>query len=139
MSVSKSANTQNENGGKEMLNRNWGLERIWSGLGWGIFFILIGFLIFASNKGWMTGGEGWLYLAIGAGVILILEFLVHLFADQANRWGGFGSLVVGLSLVYIGVAFLYGFGDWWPLVLVPVGAGYIVRGIQHSRKHTYVS
>jgi hypothetical protein len=42
-------------------------------------------------------------------------------------------------MVYIGVAFLYGFGDWWPLVFVPVGAGYIVRGIQHGRKHTYVS
>lgn len=139
MSASKTVTTQNEKEGKEMLNKNWGLERIWSGLGWGIFFILIGFLIFATNKGWLTGGEGWLYLAIGAGVILIIEFLVHLFADRDNRWSGFSSLVVGLSMVYVGAAFRFGFGDWWPLVFVPVGLGYITKGILQHKKHTYAS
>jgi hypothetical protein len=122
-----------------MINKTWGLERIWSGLGWGIFFILIGFLIFAANKGWITGGEGWLYMAIGAGSILIIEFLVHLFTDRSNRWSGFGSLVVGLSMVYIGAAFRFGFGDWWPLVFLPIGIGYITRAIWYSRRHTYTS
>jgi hypothetical protein len=139
MSVSKTESNKNENGGAKMQNKNWGLERIWSGLGWGIFFILMGGLIFASNKGWVTGGEGWLYFAIGTGAILIVEFLAHFFSNQANRWSGLGSLVVGLSMVYIGIAFLNGFGDWWPLVFVPVGVGYIAKGILQHRNHRYAS
>jgi len=122
-----------------MQNKNWGLERIWSGMGWGIFFILIGGLIFAGNKGWVSESHGWLYFAIGTGAILIIEFLVHFFSNQVNRWSGLGSLVVGLSMVYIGAAFLYGFGDWWPLVFVPVGVGYITKGILQHRNHTYAS
>jgi len=74
-----------------MQNKNWGLERVWSGLGWGIFFILIGGLIFAGNKGWVSESHGWLYFAIGTGAILIIEFLVHFFSNQANRWSSLGQ------------------------------------------------
>jgi hypothetical protein len=126
---------RNEKGGKEMLNNDWRLERIWSGLGWGAFFILVGGLIFAANKSWITGGDGWLYLAIGTGIIMIIEFLVHYFANRDNRWKASGSLIVGLSLVYVGAAFRFGFGDWWPLVFVLVGFGYITKGVwQHSNR-----
>ncbi len=138
MSVSKSENIQNKNGGKEMLSKNWGFDRIWSGLGWGIFFILIGSLIFAGNRGWLNGGEGWLYFAIGVGGIFIVGFLVRYFADRGHRWVGFGGLMVGIALVYVGVVFLNGLGDWWPLVLIPIGIGFLVKGIWSHNSQSYV-
>ncbi len=121
-----------------MENKNWNLETVWSGIGWGILFILAGFLIFADNKGWTPGGVGWLYFAIGLGGIFIIGFLVRYFGNPGHRWGGFGGLVVGIALVYIGIAFLNGFGDWWPLVLVPVGIGFLVKSIWHHNSQSYV-
>ncbi len=121
-----------------MENKNWSLEKVWSGIGWGILFILVGLLIFADNKGWTPGGVGWLYFAIGLGGIYIVGFLVRYFGNPNHRWGGFGGLAVGVALVYIGIAFLYGFGDWWPLVLIPVGIGILVNGIWHRNSQSYV-
>jgi hypothetical protein len=137
MSVLKSEQVQKENGEKEILNKNRRLERIWSGLGWGIFFILIGGLIFAGNRGWLNGGEGWLYFTIGLGGIFIIGFLVRLLANRSNRWSAFGGLVVGACLVYIGTAFLYGFGDWWPFVFIMVGIACLIRVIWHRKSVSY--
>jgi len=138
MSASKSEGVQKENKGKEMLNKNWRLERIWSGLGWGIFFILIGGLILASNTGWLKDSEGWLYFIISLGGIFIVGFLVRLLANRSNRWSAFGGLVVGVCLVYVGVSFLYGFADCWPLVFILVGIAYLVRVIWHHETGSYV-
>ena len=112
-----------------MKNQNGGLERTISGIGWGLVFILIGILVFADNKGWFQGGVAWLYFVIGLGGIFIIGFLARFWANQSNRWSSLGGLVVGVCLVYIGAAFLYGFGDWWPLVLIPVGIGILVKAL----------
>jgi hypothetical protein len=121
-----------------MENKNWNLEKVWSGIGWGILFILVGLLIFADNQGWMSEGSGWLYFAIGLGGIFIIGFLVRYFANPSRRWGGFGGLVAGIALVYTGIVFLYGFGNWWPLVLIPVGIGFLVKGIWHHNSKSYI-
>jgi hypothetical protein len=133
MSVSNTKSPLNENGGKEMSNRNTGNERIWSGLGWGVFFILIGSLIFAGNRGWLTEGEGWLYFIIGLGGIGIIGFLARCLTSRTNRWGAVGGLVTGICLVYIGTTFLYGYGDWWPLVFIPVGIALLVKAVRGRR------
>ena len=119
-----------------MVNRNTGNERIWSGIGWGIFFILIGSLIFAGNRGWLSEGEGWLYFIIGLGGIGILGFLARYLTSPAHRWGAFGGLVTGICLVYIGTAFLYGHGDWWPLVFIPVGIALLVKAVWGRRSES---
>ena len=122
-----------------MKNQNGGLERTISGIGWGLVFILIGILVFADNKGWLQGGVGWLYFVIGLGGIFIIGFLARVWANQSNRWISFGGLVVGVCLVYIGAAFLYGFGDWWPLVLIPVGVGILVKALWRKKTESLVS
>ena len=136
MSVSNSKNTLNENGGKEMSNKNTGNERIWSGLGWGIFFILIGSLIFAGNRGWLSEGEGWLYFIIGLGGIGIIGFLARYLTSRNDRWSAFGGLITGVCLVFTGTAFLYGYGDWWPLVFIPVGIALLVKALWSRRSQS---
>jgi hypothetical protein len=116
-----------------MKNQNGGLERTISGTGWGLVLILIGVLVFADNKGWLQGGTGWLYFVIGLGGIFIIGFLARYWLNQSNRWNSFGGLVVGVCLVYIGAAFLYGFGYWWPLVLIPVGVGILVKALWRNK------
>ncbi len=138
MSVLKSESKKNENVAMEMANKSRRIERTLSGVGWGIFFILIGALIFAGNRGWLNGGEGWLYFIIGLGAIFIIGFLVRFLTNHSNRWSAFGALIGGVCLVYVGTAFLYGFGDWWPMAFILVGTAYLVRGIWNHKPGSYV-
>ncbi len=110
-----------------MQNGNMGLDRHWPAIGWGLFLVLVGGLVLADGRGWLHGGEGWLYFPIGLGAIFIIGFLTNFFGNSSDRWGAFGGLVAGISLIYVGAAFLYGFGDWWPLALVFAGISYIGR------------
>ena len=110
-----------------MQDRNRGLGRRWSAIGWGLFLVLVGGLVLADSRKWLDGGEGWLYFTIGLGGIFIIGFFTQFLGNRSDRWGAFGSLIGGVSLIYVGAAFLSGFGDWWPLALVFAGVSYIAR------------
>jgi hypothetical protein len=111
---------------------NGKLDRLVDGIGWGLFFILIGVLFLAQNQGWMQSGW-WEYFAIGIGCILIAGFLVRYFAGDDNRSKAFGGLLIGAALIYTGIAFLNGFGDWWPLALIPIGISFLVKAFWGAR------
>ena len=89
------------------------------GLFWGLLLILIGILVYANNEGWLHG-DWWQYFLIGLGGIFIIESAVRYFSRR-HPWGDFGRLIAGVILLFIGLAFLYGVGQWWPLVLIVVG------------------
>jgi hypothetical protein len=127
--MSFSESTQNAD------NTNGRLERVWSGLGWGLLLVLIGVLVLADNQGWLQGGEGWLYFAIGLGALFIIGFLVRCLGNTRNIWSSFGGLVAGLALVYVGAAFLYGFGNWWPVVFILIGVGYLAKAVWHHKSY----
>jgi hypothetical protein len=114
---------------------NGRLDRLVDRVGWGIFIILIGLLFLAQNQGWIKA-DGWSYFAIGLGGILTVGGMVPFLAGQGNRWRESGRLICGLALLYIGIAFLYGFGDWWPLALIPIGIGYTVKAFLGQNKST---
>jgi hypothetical protein len=119
-----------------MKNQISGLEKTITGIGWGLVFILIGALIFADNQGWIKNGAGWWYFVIGLGGIFIIGFLARFLTRNTNRWSSFGGLVVGACLIYVGLAFLYGFADWWPLVLIPVGVGILVKALWSNKSES---
>jgi hypothetical protein len=134
MSIVGSEN-KNQKGSKQMENRNLQLERTSDGIGWGLLFILIGSLFFAQNKGWL-GGQGWAYFAMGLGVILVIGSLVRYFGGN-NRWSAFGRLVIGLALVYVGISSIYGFGEWWPAVLIVIGIACLVNAFWGNKQESY--
>jgi hypothetical protein len=137
MFTSESGNKTIENNRREqMQNENRKQENTLSGIGWGLFFILIGGLVFADNKGWLHG-NGWSYFLIGLGCIWVIGFLVRYFVGRNSLWKSLGSLVAGIAMIYIGIAFIYGFGDWWPLVFVPVGIVYLVKAIWNRDNQSY--
>jgi hypothetical protein len=121
---------------EQMQNENQRHESTLSGIGWGLFFILIGGLFFADNRGWLHG-NGWLYFIIGLGCICVTGFLVRYFVGHSSLWQSIGSLLAGLALIYLGIAFLNGFGDWWPLALIPIGIIYLVKGIWNRKNQSY--
>jgi len=119
-----------------MQSKDWRFERLSSGIGWGLFFILIGGLFFAGNEGWLQAAW-WTYFAVGLGSILVIGFLMRFFGGLGNRWGSIGRLVVGLALIYVGLASFYGFGDWWPLALIVIGVGCLVKALWVNKRESY--
>lgn len=89
----------------------------------GLILILLGALFLVFTMGWISWVEWWKYLLVGLGVIFLIDSSVRY--AQGGR-GVFGRLVAGIVLVSIGVAFVIGIGNWWPIILIVVGVIVIV-------------
>jgi hypothetical protein len=72
MLTSEPENKKIKNRREQMQKENRKQDSTLSGVGWGLFFILIGGLVFADNKGWLHG-NGWSYFIIGLGCIWIID------------------------------------------------------------------
>jgi hypothetical protein len=91
-----------------------------SGLFWGLLLITLGILFFGRNQGWFTDGNWWQYLLIGIGACFILDGLINLTIPQPTH-EILGKFIPGVILVCVGLAFIYGFDIWWPLILIIAG------------------
>lgn len=81
---------------------------------WGLLLICLGVSFFLSMQGF---GAWWQYFIIGLGGILLIEARRH----------GTGSIIAGVILIGVGVAFLTGIGNWWPLILIVVGVAILLN------------
>jgi hypothetical protein len=90
------------------------------GLFWGLLLILVGVLFFINQQSGLDWDILWKYLLIGLGSIFIIDGLVHLY-KPAYRNGAYGRFIPGVVLLFVGIAFLYNFSQWWPIVLIAVG------------------
>jgi hypothetical protein len=122
---------ENGNSGENRDARNWSERRYdrreWRhhhhplrGLFWGLLLITLGILFFGVNQGWFPDDNWWQFLLIGIGACFIVDGLVNLAIPQPYHEIA-GRFIPGVILVCIGLAFIYGFDRWWPLVLVAAG------------------
>ena len=95
------------------------------GLFWGLILILIGVLFFANQQGWIPPDRWWQFLLIGLGVIFIINGLAH-FWSSTYRHSSYGQFIPGVVLLFVGIAFLYNFSQWWPIVLIGVGVAILL-------------
>lgn len=102
------------------------------GLFWGMLLILLGTLFFVQSQGGIAEDSWWQYFLIGLGAIFIIDALIH----QARKiaYGVTGRLIAGGVLIVIGLSFVNGWDNWWPIVLIVAGvailAGYLFRGLR---------
>ena len=93
----------------------------------GLILILLGVLFLLTEMGKIGWANWWAYFLVGLGGIFLLEALLRLFSAEGRRGTG-GKVIAGLVLVVIGGAYLVGFEEWWPLVLIAAGLGVLVSG-----------
>ena len=102
------------------------------GLFWGMLLILLGVLFYVQARGWFSEDRWWQYFLIGLGAIFIVDALVHYV--RRISYGIYGRLIAGAVLVVVGLAFLNGWDNWWPIVLIAAGvailAGYFIKGLK---------
>jgi PAS domain S-box-containing protein len=90
------------------------------GLFWGLLLILLGLLFFARGRDWITDTSWWQALVIGLGIVFIIDTIVH-YVNPSSRSYSFSRLIPGVILLFIGLAWIYGFNQWWPIALVATG------------------
>lgn len=102
------------------------------GLLWGPLLILLGVLFLAANSGWISGDRWWQYFLVGLGVIFLIDALVY-YASPGYRRGSSGRIIPGVGLIFIGLAFIYGWSQWWPLVLIAAGVAILFTVLLRRR------
>ena len=75
----------------------------------------------------------WAYMMSGFGVILILESFFRMARPEFRAPVG-GKFVGGAVLVILGSLFISGFANWWAMILVVVGAVFLVQGIRGAMR-----
>ena len=108
-------------------------ERPFHGLFFGLVLILLGGLFLANQQSWISGNAWWQWLLIGLGVISIINGLVQYRVPMYRHWGR-GRFVWGAILIALGVMFLLGISQWWPVVLIGAGAAIILGGLWRTQK-----
>ena len=103
-----------------------------SGLFGGLVLILLGISLFIATQGWVSWANWWQYFIIGLGVILILDAFIRSF-DPERHSGLIARLISGLVLICIGLAFVFGLSNWWPIILIAVGIAIIIGGFTKKR------
>jgi hypothetical protein len=99
----------------------------------GLILILLGVLFFLANQGSLGWDAWWKYFLIGLGGIFLIDAAMR--RGQENSRGMImGRVVSGLVLIAIGVMFLFGFSNWWPLILIAAGIIIIGTGLMRRGK-----
>ena len=130
----RSKSEKEEKEEKNRGEREWDKGEQWSGgdalgpLVWGLIIILAGLAMAAVNLGiypWLTWGNVWSYIFIGAGVLFLLEVILRVLLP-AYRRPMRGRLILAFVALAIGLGGLVGWELTWPFIIIAVGLAIII-------------
>lgn len=116
---------RDEKGGGEGMEEKWRRDPI-SGVVFGLIVLALGVLLTLAARNVISWDDWWKYFLIGIGVAFLIEVLIRRL-KPAYRRPMFGRFVTGLILICLGVAFVGGFGTWWPLIIVAIAVAILIR------------
>lgn len=119
---------------------------------WAFILIWAGLVFLASNLGWFEqlgwsintswilrsfgelGNFGvWNLIALGAGVIVLLEAVVRMLIPDFRRHVG-GTLISAAVLIGLGLGGWLSWSFLWPLILIAVGVNILISGLWRKRQ-----
>jgi hypothetical protein len=103
----------------------WALVLIWAGVV--LLLETTGALANIRDNLNLEKLEAWPVIALGAGVIFLVEIVIRL-TMPAYRRPIVGSLILAVVLIGIGSEQITGKEVIWALILIAVGAGLLIRG-----------
>jgi len=91
----------------------------------GLIILMFGALLFIASSGMPSSISLSNYLAyflLGIGIILVVNFLIHLRLPNSRLYHQYGDLFGGIILFAIGILCIYGFDRYfWPMAIVSIG------------------
>jgi len=98
----------------------------------GLVLIWLGSSFYLAQTGLIAWVGWWAYFLSGLGVIVIIHGVIR-YVESGYRHHLTGSLIGGSVLLAIGVTFIAGVRESWPMILIAVGAAMIASGVQKGR------
>ena len=74
--------------------------------------------------GWFT--QTWLFIFLGAGVLLLVEFIIRLTIPSLRKRNT-GNLFLAIIVIGIGISAILGVMTLWPVILIAIGLSLIIR------------
>ncbi len=113
---------------------------------WACILIWAGLVFLANYQGWLTRiplavsvksewawfDKAWLLVFLGAGTILLVEFILRLIVPSLHKRHS-GNLFLAILLIGIGISEILGIMTLWPVILIAIGFSLIVRNYIHRR------
>jgi hypothetical protein len=87
---------------------------------------------FLTIRGNLSWGTWWQYFLVGLGVIFLIDATIRV-THPAYRNSGWGRFIPGVVLLLVGAAFLLGFSEGWPLILVGAGVAMLIGMLFRKR------
>lgn len=102
-----------------------------SGIVFGLMVVWLGVCLYLKHIGTLPDDLWWAYLLVGFGGLWILSGIVRLFVARW-RQGLLGAFIPGIVVGTIGLMFILGSWQYWPIILVAVGLVIVISVIvQH--------
>lgn len=111
----------------EGFEEKWQRDPIGATIG-GLVLILLGLVLFAANQGWVQWANFWGYFLVGLGLIFLLGIAIRFAMPEYQRPVG-GRLTTALILIAVGLGGIFGFTQFWPLILIALGLAALVGGL----------
>jgi hypothetical protein len=113
---------------EEEIHEKWHKDPL-GGVVFGLILIVVaGIYLF---RGYLPSEPWWGWAAIGVGCVFLLEALARSVRPEYRR-PTLGRAVWAVILIALGVGFIYGFEDFWPIVIIAVGIVILLYYIRQS-------
>jgi ribosomal protein L40E len=99
----------------------------------GLVLILLGTTFYLATIGIIRWMDWWAYFLLGLGGILLLQAVI-VSASTGRIGPAFGSLIGGGVLLVIGVTWVLGIRNWWPLLLIALGLAIIISALRERTR-----
>lgn len=107
---------------------------------WACILIWAGLVFLANYQDWLSAiplnvspkfewiwfNQAWLFIFLGAGALLLVEFLIRL-TNPSLRKRNAGNLFLAILLIGIGISAILGVMTLWPVILIAIGLSLIIR------------
>lgn len=100
-----------------------------SGIMMGVMFIAAGVLFYLYEQRIIFDWVWWLIFAIGA--VLLIESFIRLTVDRFRK-PVTANVIWGVILIGFASTQIYRVDDWWPLILIAVGVGFIINSLKND-------
>jgi hypothetical protein len=94
----------------------------------GLVLVLLGVVLFLLTQDVLSDTEVLAYFLLGLGVIFLIDTIAR-YVQPYRRSFMWCRLTTSLVLMSAGGAVLGGIGDWWPLIVILVGAGLLINAL----------
>jgi hypothetical protein len=114
--------------------KNEGTGAMWGGVMGGLILLWLGVTFLLQQYNYVPNSKwGSLFFA-GLGIIVMLRGVM--FYTQKGSWRAASGLIIGgLVIAVIAVVSYYGFTDWWPFLVIILGAYFILNAFMNQGSH----